>query len=63
MLLKNTTGVEMAQRSELVLAHEISHQYFGNQVTIDWWNNAWLKEGLSSLYEYLAVQNTVSTKN
>uniref|UniRef100_A0A8C4X6B9 Laeverin n=1 Tax=Erpetoichthys calabaricus TaxID=27687 RepID=A0A8C4X6B9_ERPCA len=34
-----------------VITHEIGHQWFGNLVTMNWWNQLWLKEGLSSYIE------------
>ncbi len=50
-----TTSISSKQYIAMVVAHELSHQWFGNLVTMKWWNNLWLNESFATIMEYLAV--------
>lgn len=51
----NNRSVSSEQYISLVVAHELSHQWFGNLVTMKWWDDLWLNESFASLMEHLAL--------
>lgn len=48
------TDAELVRRSTLIY-HEIAHQWFGNLVTMKWFDDLWLKEGFATFVAYQAL--------
>lgn len=38
-----------------VIAHELAHQWFGDLVTMKWWDDLWLNESFANMMEYVAI--------
>ena len=55
LLVDKSSSVSMREYVATVIAHETSHQWFGNLVTMQWWNDLWLNESFATIMEYVAV--------
>lgn len=46
----------------LTLFHEMAHMWFGNLVTMQWWDDLWLNEAFANLTSYIALANATEYK-
>ena len=48
------TDLQRLNRAEVIL-HEMAHMWFGDLVTMRWWNDLWLNESFATYMSYLAI--------
>lgn len=51
------TSLHLKQWVANVVAHELTHQWFGNLVTMRWWTDLWLNESFASWMSWLAIDH------
>ena len=61
-IFRGPASVAAQMKREEVIYHEMAHMWFGNLVTMKWWNDLWLNESFATYMAMVAREN-ISDKN
>ena len=57
LLVDKDSSIRIKKQVAEVIAHEVSHQWFGDLVTMRWWDDLWLNESFATFMAYKATDS------
>ena len=63
LLIDDSSPIIAKKHVAKTIAHEVAHQWFGNLVTMKWWNDLWLNESFANIMEYVCIDNIDNDMN
>ena len=63
LLIDESSSIIAKKHVAKTIAHEVAHQWFGNLVTMQWWNDLWLNESFATIMEYVCIDKINNDMN